>query len=259
MLVDSHCHLDMLDASDLPAILDRARAAGVTEMVSIGTRLAQSAGLPAFVAELPGVWCTVGVHPLHVHEAPLASMDELLALTGRPKVIGVGESGLDYHYDSAPPAVQEESFRTHIRTARAAGLPLVVHARSADADIARILQTERDAGGPFGFVLHCFSSGRTLAEQGVAMGGYVSFSGILTFPKSHELRDIARDLPADRLLVETDAPYLAPVPHRGRTNEPGWTADTARVLAGIRGLTPDALAAATTANFRRLFSRAAAA
>ena len=257
MLVDSHCHLDMLDTTELPAIIDRAHASGVTEMVSIGTRLAQSETLPGFVAGLPGgVWCTVGVHPLHVHEAPLAREDDLLVLTDRPRVVGIGESGLDYHYDAAPASVQEQSFRTHIRVARAAGLPLVVHARDADADIARILRDEHEGKGPFAFVLHCFSSGRALAEEGVALGGYVSFSGILTFPKSHALRDLARDLPADRLLVETDAPYLAPVPHRGRTNEPGWTAHTARVLAGVRGLTADELAGLTTANFRRLFPRA---
>lgn len=257
MLVDSHCHLDMLDGASLPAILARAREAGVTEMVSIGTRLAQSAGLPGFVADLPGVWCTVGVHPLHVGEAPLAELDELVALTDGPKVIGVGESGLDFHYEAAPAEVQEASFRTHIRAARASGLPLVVHARDADDDVGRILREEHEAGGPFGFVLHCFSSGRALAEQGVALGGYVSFSGILTFPKSHGLREIARDLPADRLLVETDAPYLAPVPHRGKVNEPGWTADTARRLAEVRGVAPEALAELTTTNFRRLFRRAA--
>ena len=258
MLVDSHCHLDMLDAAELPAIIDRAHGSGVTGMVTIGTKLAQSATLPGFVAGLPGVWCTVGVHPLHVHEAPVASADELLALTDRPGVIGIGESGLDFHYEAAPPDVQEQSFRTHIRAARTAGVPLVVHARDADADIARILRDEHEGEGPFAFVLHCFSSGRTLAEQGIALGGYISFSGILTFPKSQALRDLARDLPADRLLVETDAPYLAPVPHRGRTNEPGWTAHTARVLAEVRGLTLDELGGSTTANFRRLFPRAAA-
>ena len=257
MLVDSHCHLDMLDGADLPAILDRARAAGVTEVVSIGTRLAQSATLPDLVAGLLGAWCTVGVHPLHVHEAPLARDDELLALVDHPRVVGIGESGLDYHYQSAPPAVQEQSFRTHIRVARTAGLPLVVHARDADADIARILRDEHEGQGPFAFVLHCFSSGPALAELAVVLGGYVSFSGILTFPKSHALRDLARDLPADRLLVETDAPYLAPVPHRGRTNEPGWTAHTARVLAEVRGLDAEELAGLTTANFRRLFPRTA--
>ena len=259
MLVDSHCHLDMLDATELPAILDRARALGVTEMVSIGTRLVQSAALPGLVADWPGVWCTVGVHPLHVGEAALVEVDELLALADRPKVIGVGESGLDYHYEGAPPALQEESFRRHIRAARAAGVPVVVHARDADADIARVLREEREEGGAFAFVLHCFSSGRALAEEGVALGGHVSFSGILTFPKSTALREIARDVPADRLLVETDAPYLAPVPYRGKTNEPGWTAHTARRLAEVRGMTEAALAELTTGNFRRLFRRTAGA
>ena len=178
-------------------------------------------------------------------------------LTQQPRVIGIGESGLDYFYDRAPRDVQQANFRAHIRAARLAGVPLAIHARDADDDVIEILQDERDSGGDFDFLLHCFSSTRRLAEAGVAMGGYVSFSGILTFPKSSELRDIARDLPADRLLVETDAPYLAPVPNRGKRNEPAWVAHTAAVLAKVRGLTPNELAELTTANFRRLFRKAA--
>jgi TatD DNase family protein len=174
-----------------------------------------------------------------------------------PRVIGIGESGLDYFYDKAPRDVQRENFRAHIRAARLAGLPLAIHARDADADIIDILQNERDAGGDFMFLLHCFSSTRALAEAALKLGGYVSFSGILTFPKSQEIRDIARDVPRERLLVETDAPYLAPVPFRGKRNEPAYVAHTARVLAQVKGMTPEALADLTTENFRRLFRKAA--
>jgi TatD DNase family protein len=197
----------------------------------------------------------VGVHPHHAAEAPVPAPETIAALADHPKVVGIGESGLDYFYDRAPRDVQQASFRAHVRAARMAGLPLAIHARDADDDILQILKDERE-GGYFQFLLHCFSSGRALAEAAVAMGGFVSFSGILTFPKSHELRAIARDLPADRLLVETDAPYLAPVPHRGRRNEPAWVADTARVLAEVRGLPEAELATLTTANFRRLFAKA---
>ena len=177
------------------------------------------------------------------------------ALAAHPKVIGIGEAGLDYFYDRSPRDVQQAYFRAHIRAARLAGVPLAIHARDADDDIARILQEERDAGGGFAFLLHCFSSARGLAEPAFAMGGYISFSGILTFPKSDELREIARDVPADRLLVETDSPYLAPVPFRGKRNEPAHVAHTATRAGRVRGMTPAALAALTTANFRRLFRK----
>jgi TatD DNase family protein len=257
MLIDSHCHLDYFKPEELPAILQRAGEAGVGQMVTIGTTLDQSRRLPAMVEGHAGLWCTVGVHPHHAAEAPVPAPEELVALTDNPKVIGIGEAGLDYFYDRAPRDVQQESFRVHIRAARLAGLPLAIHARDADDDIARILQDERESGGDFAFLLHCFSSSRALAEAAVAMGGYVSFSGILTFPRSNELRDVARDLPADRLLVETDAPYLAPVPFRGKRNEPSYVAHTARVLAETRGLEPAALADLTTENFRRLFRKAA--
>ena len=178
-------------------------------------------------------------------------------MADHPKVVGIGESGLDYFYDRAPRDVQADNFRAHIRAARLAGVPLIIHARDADADIAAILQDEWDGGGAFALLLHCFSSGRGLAEKAVSLGGYVSFSGILTFPKSQEIRDIARDIPEDRLLVETDAPYLAPVPFRGKRNEPAHVRHTAQVLAEVRGLSPDAVHALTTANFRRLFRKAA--
>jgi TatD DNase family protein len=226
-------------------------------MVTIGTTLAQSQRLPAIAEAQPNLWCTVGVHPHHAAEAPVPSPEDVAAMTAHPRVIGIGESGLDYFYDRSPRDVQQAGFRAHIRAARLAGLPLAIHARDADGDIAAILQDERDTGGDFSFLLHCFSSSRALAEAAVAMGGHVSFSGILTFPKSHELREIARDLPADRLLVETDAPYLAPVPFRGKRNEPAYVTHTARVLAEVRGLEPAALADLTTTNFRRLFRKAA--
>jgi TatD DNase family protein len=256
MLIDSHCHLDHFAAEELPELLRRAAAAGVGEVVTIGTRLAQSEQIRALADATPNVWCTVGIHPHNAGEAPVPEPEEIAALCRGPKVIGIGESGLDYFYDSAPRDAQQRSFRAHIRAARLAGLPLAIHTRDADADTARILREER-ADGPFDFLLHCFSSGRDLAETAVAMGGFVSFSGILTFPKSQEIRDIARDLPAERLLVETDAPFLAPVPRRGKRNEPSFVAHTARVLAEVRGLAPEVLAELTTTNFRRLFRRAA--
>jgi len=259
MLIDSHCHLDYFKDEELPEVIARARAAGVGEMVSIGTSLEQSRRILALVADQPGIWCSVGIHPQHAHEEPVPDPADLAAMTQHPKVVGIGESGLDYFYETAPHDVQQAGFRAHIRAARQAGLPLAIHARSADTDIEAILREERDAGGPFDFLLHCFTSGRPLAEAAIDMGGYISFSGILTFPKSTELRDIARDMPADRILVETDSPYLAPAPHRGKRNEPGWVAHTAATLAAVRGIAPEALADLTTANFRRLYPKAIAA
>ncbi len=225
-------------------------------MVTISTRLSQTEQLIGLTETHENLWCTVGVHPHHVAETPVAEAKDIAALVQHRRVIGVGESGLDYFYDKAPRDMQQASFRAHIRAARLAAVPLAIHARDADADIAQIL-TEESAEGPFAFLLHCFSSGRALAETAVKLGGYISFSGILTFPKSSELRAIAGDLPAERLLVETDAPYLAPVPYRGKRNEPAFVAHTASVLGQIRGMTPEALADLTTINFRRLFTKAA--
>lgn len=254
-LIDSHCHLDYFTPTELPLVLDRAHAAGVAEMVTIGTSMAQSEKLPPITQAYPGIWCTVGVHPHHAAEAPVPAPETLAEMTHHPRVIGIGESGLDYFYDRSPRDIQASNFRANIRAAQLSGVPLVIHARDADDDIATILRGETDRGGAFAFLLHCFSSSRALAEAGLALGGYISFSGILTFPRSNELREIARDVPSDRLLVETDAPYLAPVPFRGKRNEPGYVTQTARVLAEVRGMTPAEVADLTTANFRRLFPK----
>ncbi len=256
MLIDSHCHLDYFEADELAGVLARAQAAGVGGMVTISTRLAQAGALTALAAAHPGVvWATVGTHPHSAGETEVAPPEVIATLAAAPGVVGIGESGLDYFYEHSPREAQQQSFRAHVRAARLADVPLVIHTREADADTARILREER-ADGPFAFLLHCFSSGRALAEEAVASGGYVSFSGMLTFPKSSELREIARDLPADRLLVETDAPFLAPVPHRGRRNEPSYVAHTAARLAEVREVSVAALAEQTTANFRRLFRKA---
>ena len=257
MLIDSHCHLDYFNEPERGEIVARAIAAGVGEMVTIGTRLTRSDELRGIADSYPQVWCTVGIHPHNAAETPVPAPESIAAESSHPKVIGIGESGLDYFYDKAPRDIQQESFRSHCRAAQLSGLPLAIHARDADADIAAILREERDRGGKFDFLLHCFSSGRGLAEAALEMGGYVSFSGILTFPKSSEIRDIARDVPKERLLVETDSPYLAPVPFRGKRNEPGHVVHTARVLAEVHGMTAEAMADLTTANFRRLFRKAA--
>lgn len=256
MLIDSHCHLDYFNAAEQADLLSRAAAAGVGEMVTIGTRLTQSDVVREIAATHDQVWCTVGIHPHNAAEQAVPTPEMIAAETEHPKVIGIGESGLDYFYDKAPRDVQQASFRAHIRAARITGLPLCIHARDADDDIARMLREEAGQGA-FLFLLHCFSSTRALCEAALELGGYISLSGILTFPKSGEIRDIARDVPKDRLLVETDSPYLAPVPYRGKRNEPSYVAHTARVLAEIHGMTPEAMAELTTANFRRLFRKAA--
>jgi TatD DNase family protein len=256
MIIDSHCHLDYFSEAEIEAILARAEAAGVTRMVTIGTSVPQAASVKALAERFPQVWATVGVHPHRAAEGDMPTVEELVALADHPRVIGIGESGLDYFYDKAPRDVQQEGFRRHLRAARATGLPMCIHARDADADVARILEEER-AGGAFPLLLHCFSSTPQLAEKSVEMGGYISFSGILTFPKSTELRELAARLPEDRLLVETDAPFLAPVPLRGKRCEPAHTAHTARVLAEARGVSLEHIAAVTTTNFHRLFTKAA--
>lgn len=255
MLVDSHCHLDFPElAEDRAGVLARARAAGVGRMVTISTRVRRFDEIRAIAETHDEVWCSVGTHPHNAAEEPDVTADELVRLAGHPKVVAIGEAGLDYFYDHAPREAQAAGFRTHIAAARQTGLPLVIHARDADDDVAAIL-TEETGKGAFPFILHCFSSGRALAEAGVKLGGYASFSGILTFKKSEELRAIARDLPRDRLLVETDAPYLAPVPFRGRTNEPAFVAHTAAVLGETLGVSADEIARITTDNFFRLFTK----
>lgn len=255
MLVDSHCHLDFPDfAPERDQVVARAHAAGIGLMVTISTRVMRFAEILAIAEAYDGVYCSVGTHPHNAGEETDVTTDELVQLAAHPKVVAIGEAGLDYFYDKAPRAAQATGLRRHIAAARQTGLPLVIHARDADADMAAILEEETGRGA-FPFVLHCFSSGRQLAETGIRLGGYVSFSGILAFRKSDELRAIARDLPHDRILVETDAPYLAPPPHRGKRNEPAFVAHTAAVLADTLGLTPDDLAARTTENFFRLFSK----
>jgi TatD DNase family protein len=255
MLVDSHCHLDFpAFADELDAVVGRARKAGIGRMVTIGTRVKQFERVRAIAERFEDVFCSVGTHPHHAAEEPDVTASDLVATARGAKVVAIGEAGLDYHYDNSPRDAQEKGFRTHIAAARKTGLPLVIHARDADADIARILE-EESGKGAFAFVLHCFTGGAELARRGVALGGYVSFSGILTFKNSDELRRIAAELPEDRLLVETDAPYLAPGPWRGKRNEPAYVTETARVLAETRGTSPDKIAAATTANFFRLFAK----
>lgn len=257
-LVDSHCHLDFPDfTEDLDAVVERAHAAGVSKIVTISTRVRRFAALKAIAERFPSVWCSVGTHCHNAAEEPEVSVDDLARLSEHPKCVAIGEAGLDYHYDLSPRDVQAASFRVHIAAARMTGLPLVIHARDADADVARIIEEETEKGA-FPMVLHCFSSGRDLAMRGLACGAYVSFSGILTFRTAEALRAIAVEVPADRLLVETDAPYLAPVPYRGKTNEPAFVAKTAAVLAEARGVTAEEIARTTTANFHRLFAKVAA-
>ncbi|MBS3647112.1 TatD family hydrolase [Pseudaminobacter sp. 19-2017] len=255
MLVDSHCHLDFADfAEERADIVRRAQKAGVGRMVTISTRVKKFADILAIAKEFDPVYCSVGTHPHNAAEELDVTADELVRLSEHPKVVAIGEAGLDFHYDKSPRDAQAASFRTHIAAARRTGLPLVIHARSADDDMAAILRDEMGKGA-FPFVLHCFSSGRELARTGVELGGFISFSGIVTFRNSEEIREIAREIPLDRILVETDAPYLAPVPHRGRSNEPAFVADTARSLAATLGIDPAELAALTTRNFFRLFSK----
>ena len=255
MLVDSHCHLDFPDfADELDQVVARAEAAGIGAMVTISTRVQRFAEVRAVAERFDNVYCSVGTHPHNAHEELDVTTGDLIRLAEHPKVVAIGEAGLDYHYDNSPREAQAAGLRTHIAAARETGLPLVIHAREADSDLAEILEDEMGKGA-YPAVLHCFSSGRTLAERGVALGHYVSFSGILTFKNAQEIRDIARDLPADRILVETDAPYLAPPPHRGKRNEPAYVALTAAVLADVRGVSHEEIAEQTTENFFRLFSK----
>ena len=256
MIVDSHCHLDFPDfAAELDDVVARARAAGVGRMVTIGTRVRRSGEVRAIAERFDDVFCSVGTHPHNAGEEEEVTLEELLAAADHPKVVAIGEAGLDYHYDTAPREAQAAGFRLHIEAARRTGLPLVIHARDADEDVAAILE-EESGKGAFAFVLHCFTAGPELARRAVALGGYVSFSGILTFKSGAPLRDIAAGLPADRVLVETDAPYLAPNSRRGKRNEPSYVVETAHILAQARGVSFEEIAALTTQNFFRLFSRA---
>ncbi len=257
-IIDSHCHLDFPDfADEIEAVVARAQAAGVERMVTISTRVAQGAKLAALAERFSSVYFTIGTHPHQAAEEAETDAAAIRAFAAHPKCVGIGEAGLDYHYNYAPADIAKTVFRAQIGLARELGLPLVIHARDADADVAAILREEM-AKGEFQAVLHCFTSSRALAETGLALGLFISFSGVLTFKNSVELRDIARDVPLDRLLVETDAPFLAPVPHRGRRNEPAFVVETARVLAGVKQLDEAELAAATRANALRLFAKMAA-
>lgn len=257
-LVDSHCHLDFPDfEGELEAVIARARAAGVTRMVSICTRPVNIDRVRGIAEAHDGIFWTFGIHPMSVADVPPVTVERLVEVARHPKLVGIGETGLDYHYtpDSAP--AQRASLRVHIEAAQEAGLPLIIHARDADADMEAIL-AEGWRRQPYPCVMHCFSSGARLAEAALEMGFYLSMSGIAAFPKSQDLRAIFARAPLDRILVETDSPYLAPPPHRGRRNEPAYVAHTARVGAGLFGLTEAEFAAATSANFDRLFTRAAA-
>lgn len=255
MLVDSHCHLDFPDfASELDAVVARARAADVRRMVTISTRVRRLDGLLAIAGRFDDVFCSVGTHPHHAHEELDISAADLVALTKNDKVVALGEAGLDYFYDNSPRDAQEQGFRTHIAAARETQLPLVIHTRDADDDTARILEEETGKGA-FPAVLHCYTGGQALATKAIELGLYISFTGILTFKKSDDLRAIAAALPADRILVETDAPYLAPGKMRGKRNEPAYVVETARVLAETRGVPLEIIAEQTTENFFRLFSK----
>jgi TatD DNase family protein len=256
MIVDSHCHLDFPDfADDLDAIVARAADAGVGRIVTISTRVRRLEGLLAIAERFPNVYCSVGTHPHHADEEDGISADELIELTKHPKVIALGEAGLDYFYQNGSPEAQKRGFRAHIAAARATGLPLVIHTREADDDCGRILEDEASQGS-FRAVLHCYTGGRELAMKAIALGFSISFTGILTFKKSEALRELAAELPADRIMVETDAPYLAPGKLRGKRNEPSYVVEVAKVLAETRGVSLEEISRLTTANFFRLFSKA---
>jgi TatD DNase family protein len=255
MLIDSHCHLDFPDfSSDLDAIVARAAAAGVGRMVTISTRVRRLGELIAIADRFPNVYCSVGTHPHHADEEDGISADELVELSKHPKVVALGEAGLDYFYDNGSPEAQARGFRAHIAAARATGLPLVIHTREADEDCRKILE-EEVAKGPFRAVLHCYTGGRDLAMRAIELGLSISFTGILTFKKSDALRELAAELPADRIMVETDAPYLAPGKFRGKRNEPAYVVEVAKALADARGVSLEELSRQTTDNFFSLFSK----
>ncbi|SDW43804.1 TatD DNase family protein [Albimonas donghaensis] len=257
-LVDSHCHLDFPDfAEEIDDVVARACAAGVTRMVSIATSMAGEPRVRAIAETHAPVFYAAGLHPLHVHEESPPTVEKLVEIARHPKMVGIGETGLDYHYSVETRAVQQESLRLHCEAARRTGLPLIIHSRDADADMTRIL-TEEHAAGAFSCVMHCFSSSAELGRAMLDLGFYLSMSGIATFRKSTDLREIFASAPLDRILVETDSPYLAPQPKRGKRNEPAYTAMTAVTGAEVFGISVEDFAAATTANFDRLFAKAAA-
>ena len=255
MLIDSHCHLDFADfEEERDAIVARAHEAGVKRMVTISTRVRRFAGVLAFAERYDSVWCSVGTHPHHADQELHIQTDDLVRLSAHPRCVAIGEAGLDYFYDNAPREAQATGLRRHIAAARITGLPLVIHSRKCDDDMAAILRDEAGQGA-FPFLLHSFTAGPVLARTALDLGGYISFSGIITFRNAEEIREVAKFVPADRYLVETDAPYLAPIPHRGESNEPGFVRHTAEKVAEVRGISLDQVGAETTANFARLFSK----
>ena len=256
MLVDSHCHLNFPDFKDqVDEVVKRANDNDVKYMQTICTRLGEFNDILAIAENYKNMWCSAGVHPNNVMEEELASAQQIIDLTGNPKVIGIGETGLDYFYEHSPREKQQASFREHIRASQETGLPLIVHTRAADEDTIDIMQEEM-SGGKFSGLIHCFSTSSKLAYAAIEMGMYISISGIVTFKKATELQDIVKELPLERLLVETDAPYLAPMPHRGKTNEPAYTRHTAQFIADLKGVPYEEVAEATTNNFFELFSKA---
>ena len=255
MLIDSHCHLDFEAlANDIEGVLARAAAVGVTHMVTISTHVDKFSTYAAIAETYDNIWCSVGTHPHHADQELHIQTDDLVRLSAHPRCVAIGEAGLDYFYDNAPREAQATGLRRHIAAARITGLPLVIHSRAADEDMAAIL-IEESAQGAFPFLLHCFTAGIDLARTALELGGYISFSGIITFKNAEEIRDVAKLVPADRYLVETDSPYLAPIPHRGQSNEPSFVRHTAEKLAEVRGISLEQLGTETTANFARLFSK----
>jgi len=255
MLIDTHCHLDFPELDgDIAGVRARAHEAGVGRMITISTRVKKYDVYRAIAETHDNIWFTVGTHPHQAHEEPDVTVADLVALASHPRCVAIGEAGLDYHYDKSPRDIAARVFRTHIAAARQTGLPLVIHSRDADDDMAAILRDEMGKGR-FNALLHCFTASRALAETAIELGLYVSFSGVLTFKNSAELRAVAADVPMDRLLVETDAPFLAPAPHRGKSNQPAFVTETAKVLAGVKGATDSETASKTTSNALHLFNK----
>lgn len=255
MLVDSHCHLDFPDfADELDQVVERARKGGIGLMLSINTHVSRFPRVLAVAERFDDVYCTVGIHPHEAGSEPATDAETLIHLAEHPKVVGFGETGLDYYYDKSPRDRQRDSFRVHIDAARRTELPIIIHTRDADDDMAQILSEEM-AKGAFPGLIHCFSSGQHLADLAVELGLYISVSGIITFKKAEALQQVISTIPLDRLLVETDCPYLAPIPYRGKRNEPAYVAHTAAKVAELKGISTEALATATTANFLSLFSK----